>query len=139
MLRRSLSLLLVATIFACPFFCSLSAAIARSSNGGDTPVCCGCFHPQNSADQGQHSNRSKHCPPNSGKCCQCICGGAVSELAGTQDFSVDTSWWTILPIANALLPTVCETQNHVSIAQLQPDDGLNLGRSMRCLFMSFLC
>jgi hypothetical protein len=26
-----------------------------------------------------------------------------------------------------------------SVAELQPDDGANLGRTMRCLFMSFLC
>lgn len=136
MLRRSLSVVLAATIGACPFVCTLSGAIAMV-DGKVSHTCCDC-QAQHSTDKSQPSD-SDRCPPNSGKCCQCICGGAVSELGSVADIGKDVSWWTILPIDSVLVPSASDTAERVFVAQLQPDDGSNVGRSMRCLFMSFLC
>src|SRR6185295_5082784 len=96
MLRRSLSLVLAATIATCPFFCRLNGAIAKAAGKSPHP-CCDCCHSDHSSGQTQRSDGSDRCPPNSGKSCQCICGGAISELGNAVDIALDVSMWSILP------------------------------------------
>jgi hypothetical protein len=55
------------------------------------------------------------------------------------DCGVDTSLWAPLPIECVQLATAAAAAEHWTIDQLQPDDGSNVGRAMRCLFLSFLC
>lgn len=138
MFRRLLSLMLVATIAACPFFCTLNGATAKVSGEKPHP-CCDCCHANHSPEQSQHPDGSKSCPPISGKACQCICGGAISEVRAAPDDCIDLNVWAILPIETYAVSRAPETTQLLSISQLQPDDGHNLGRTMRCLLCSFVC
>jgi hypothetical protein len=63
--RRALSLLLVATIATCPFFCTLNGAVAKVV-GNTAHSCCDCCHGDR-ADGARGPNGSKHCPPKPGK------------------------------------------------------------------------
>jgi hypothetical protein len=60
-------------------------------------------------------------------------------MSGAPAVGLDTSWWTALPVQKVATPSAAEAASCLSISQLQPDDGSNVGRAMRCLFMSFLC
>jgi len=138
MLQKGLSLLLSATLVACPFVCSLNGVVAKVT-GNTTHTCCGCCSTAH-APLGSHApDGSNHRTPSPGKSCQCICGGAVSQLSATFHVDLDASFPIALPSEIKSPASECELANHVSIAQLQPDDGTNLGRAMRCIFMSFLC
>src|SRR5215510_5527530 len=95
MLRRALSLLLVATIATCPFFCTLNGAVAKVV-GNTAHSCCDCCHSDH-AGAARLPNGSNHCPPEPGKCCQCICGGAISDVGSAHFASFDWSLWTYLP------------------------------------------
>jgi hypothetical protein len=137
MLRHTLSLLLVASIAACPFVCTLSGGPAKAA-GKASHGCCDCCHDEQSPEP-MTPGDSQQCPTKSHTCCQCICGGAVFEVDGTPDCGVDTSLWATLPGEGVQMVTAAVAAEHWSIDQLQPDDGANVGRAMRCLLMSFLC
>jgi hypothetical protein len=137
MLRRALSLLLVASIASCPFICNLNGALAKVT-GGVPHTCCDCCHDEHPA-KSECPDHSDHSPLKQGKCCQCICGGAISDAGSASLVTLDLSAWTFLPEQSAPALTAIHSPKPLSIAQLQPDDGANLGRTMRCLFMSFLC
>jgi hypothetical protein len=115
----------------------VNGALAKAV-GGAAHSCCDCCH-RGSADGARLPNGSDHCPPKPGKACQCICGGAISDAGVAHLASFDWSLWTYLPAE--FLPAVSAflAADQVSVAQLQPDDGNNLGRNMRCLFMSLIC
>jgi hypothetical protein len=137
MVRGALSLFLAATIATCPFFCTLNGMVAKAV-GKSSHACPYCCHSDPSPKQSQPAapddSRSK-----SRECCQCICGGAVSGAGSTVAAEFDTSIWSALPVELVLPQTEAHCPTHFAISQLQPDDGANLGRAMRCLFMSFLC
>src|SRR3954453_10992667 len=138
MLQRGLSLLLSATLVACPFFCTLQITVAKAA-GTNLHTCCDCCAAAHAANQPAPSHGSNHRPSNSGKSCQCICGGAVNQLSAPVDFGLDINWLMVLPAESQCISSKFDPASPVSIDRLQPDDGTNLGRSMRCLFNSFLC
>ena len=78
MLRHALSLLLVASITSCPFVCNLNGALAKVA-GGTPHTCCDCCHDEHPA-KSECPDGSDHSPLKPGKCCQCICGGAISDM-----------------------------------------------------------
>ena len=52
---------------------------------------------------------------------------------------IDMNVWAVLPTEIMAIPSAHDAAEHFSICQLQPDDGHNLGRTIRCLFSSYLC
>jgi hypothetical protein len=137
MLRRALTLFLVASIAACPFVCTLGGASAKAA-GEASRGRCDCCHQEQSSDPLSPGD-SRHCPTNSHECCQCICGGAILEVVDTPGCGVDTSLWAPLPSEGMQILTPTAANRHWCIEHVQPDDGSNVGRAMRCLFMSYLC
>jgi len=129
-------MLMTATIFACPLFCSLGRCYEHAGDKG----CCSCCHDVgNSNSSDDKSCPTKPVPPESGKGCQCICGGAVFEDAGFHDVQLDVRWE--LPVA-VTLPAIVGSQTtqlaRNSEARL-PDLGMNPGRALCCLYGTFLC
>ena len=137
MLRHALSLLLVASITSCPFVCNLNGALAKAA-GGTPHACCDCCHDEHPA-KSECPDGSDHSPLKPTKCCQCICGGAISDIGNAPLVALDWSAWAFLPMDSAPACSAIHVPKVPSVAELQPDDGANLGRTMRCLFMSFLC
>src|SRR3954471_19569984 len=95
MLRHALSLFLAASITSCPFVCNLNGALAKVA-GGAPHACCDCCHDEHPAKP-ECPGRPDHSPPKPGKCCQCICGGAISDIGGAQLVAMDRSAWVFLP------------------------------------------
>jgi hypothetical protein len=138
MVRRLLSLVLAATIVACPFCCMVGSATAKAAGEKHRP-CCECCHDDRPPAPEQKSDEPGDCPTKSGTACQCICGGAVSDAGIPPDVGVDRSVWADLPADGLAALSVAEANLCITTAQLQPDDGHNLGRIMRCLFSTYLC
>src|SRR6185312_14502120 len=99
MLRHALSLLLVASISSCPFLCNLNGALAKAA-GGAHLCCCDCCH-DGHPSKSQRPDESGHTPLKPGKCCQCICGGAVTDVGNAPLVSFDWSNWSFLPTERA--------------------------------------
>src|SRR5262245_31824889 len=120
MVRRLLSLVLAATIVSCPYRCMLTSATAKAT-GQKHHSCCDCCHENEQSGPAQKSDTPNNCPTKSGKTCQCICGGAVSDAGSPPDIGLDTSVWTDLPAEFRVAPSAVESAYCISISQLQPD------------------
>ena len=135
-MRRPLAILLIATIFACPLIC----AAGNGGGGTASASCCGCCHRAGGANSsGEQSCPAKPTVPDSGHACQCICGGAVVEDAGTQDVSLDTGWSLPVAVAIPLVTHIQEAELRPFCSAPWPDVGMNPGRALRCLLCTYLC
>jgi hypothetical protein len=132
MLSRAISIFLIATILNCPLYCSWSAG----GVGAEGKACCrGCCHPSSQPASGERS-----CPArDSGKCCQCICGGAVIGDAATLDIGFDAS--LSLPVVDLAVTSVLSQVSNLPRIRTTPwpDDGVNVGRALCCLYSTLLC
>ncbi|HJQ78856.1 MAG TPA: hypothetical protein VJ828_02820 [Lacipirellulaceae bacterium] len=135
---RLLSIYLAATILTCPLVCRFgqcSAAAGESQRIG----CCSCCHgcaPQSSENHPAAPERGSSDPTGS---CQCICGGAVVDDAGSVIAQLDTSWWS--PVA-IILPHSIDADSiefDGFCAAPWPDIGMNPGRALCCLYSTLLC
>ena len=136
MFKTLLSIALATTIFACPLLCRTSASVrvTAASPGG----CCSCCHShqeQSPADNAPPSNQDK----GSSGCCQCICGGALLDVDGSHVAGVDVTFWAPVAIVEPLAAQAIAARLNASGGALQRSDGMNPGRALRCLFMTFLC
>jgi hypothetical protein len=134
MLSRAFSILLITAIFNCPLCCSWGAGSVRSGDTAKTH-CRGCCHSPAKSESGEQS-----CPLREpGKCCQCICGGAIVGDAVAQDIGFDAS--LPMPVANRAVVSV--PAQYIEFLRIRttpwPDDGVNVGRAMCCLYSTFLC
>jgi hypothetical protein len=130
MLRRLLSVTLVAALFECPLICGLAPAVCADEQVASSCECC--HHPDEPVP-------AEQTPGDDGNfLCQCICNGAVVEHAIVFNPGVDLSCW--VPIT-AIAPagSLSRAQLNIFQAASRPDDGMNPGRAMRCLFMTYLC
>lgn len=128
MLSRLLSLLLATTVFACPFLCRAGEADAPSEEKVDACSCCHHEEPTGD-DSGESSDTG----------CQCVCAGAVVEHAASNyfDFNLQDSVMQFVVDVYASSQKSAETISER--AELEPLDGMNCGRAMRCLYETFLC
>jgi hypothetical protein len=135
MLKRLLSLTLIAALLECPFICGLAPVVRAQEQGAAR--CCGCCHHEESipADQG-----SAPADPSQGgnAVCQCICNGAVIEHAAVLYLGIALDCWTPVAAPTSFVPS-SSGQIRLLQAVSQPDDGTNPGRAMRCLFSTYLC
>jgi len=134
MLNHFLSLTLATVIFGCPFYCGLPAA----ADGADSS-CSGCCHHREASPPADSEPAPADDSHSSQGACQCICGGAVIDHWGLPVTPTDLTGFAAAPMTVSLV--VCESEARLNAlhALLQPDDGMNPGRAMRCLFMTYLC
>jgi hypothetical protein len=136
-MNRVLSLYLAATIFACPLYCWFAKCGAAVE--GTTPVCSCCHGGGSHGTPANAPTAPGPQPSDSGGSCQCICGGAVVDHANANVADIDTSWW--LPVA-IISPRVAHTNEMPFDCFCRapwPDDGMNVGRSLCCLYSTLLC
>jgi len=136
--KQSVSVLLATSVFACPLICYSGHAVARA--GGKPVASCCCHSAANAPPAGDHSrgNPSRSQGPKCG--CQGICGGAVVENDTAHNLTLDTTWsLPVAVIAPLLLARLEETRFNRFCATPWPDDGMNRGRALCCLYCTFLC
>lgn len=145
MSSRTVCLVLIAAVIACPLWCGNGLCRAGQccpqgeSQSSDvcpvhqTRICC--CNPASQDSQGD----DQPCPTRSSETfCQGICGGAVFEK--TVDVN-KVARVLFLPLSDAQTPTVfrlCE-HGHDRNGQHQCVSRVNHGRFVRTLHMSFLC
>ena len=138
--QQLVSALLATSILACPLFCKGGASCDVADGAPVVLSCCNECHKEETT----HSPIHEPVPtdPNSEapeKCCSCICGGAVVEDTLLQGLHLDASNWVALPAAEQFIAVIFEPQQGGNSWAPLPDDGMNPGRAIRCLMMSFLC
>jgi hypothetical protein len=142
MFSRTISLVLIAAIIACPMWCGSGLCIAgqcceqaassASDAGGDhrTMECCRKCDGHNDSDQ------NRPCLPETS--CQGVCGGAVLQKSVELDDFSDTFFRPMFddhaPITARLLEC-----SHGRSEQHRCGSNTNHGRFVRTLHMSFLC
>jgi hypothetical protein len=115
--------------------------VCSAAPQGAEAVGCPCCAHGAKMPSSSHENPSPQGgrSPQSGGACQCICGGAVVDEAGLNVAELDASCW--LPVA-IILPSVIDSNqspfDRFSAAPW-PDDGVNVGRSLCCLYSTLLC
>ncbi len=137
-MKSAISLLLVASVFACPLICHVGHAASRA-NGKSVAGCC-CHGATDTMPAGDRSPGVPSRSHGSDGCCQGICGGAVMGNFATYNAALDLTW--VLPFAvvePVLLTTLQETHADRFCTAPWPDDGTNRGRELCCLFSTLLC
>jgi hypothetical protein len=142
MLNRALSILLTTMLAACPCFCKGEASHAGERT--EVHAHCGCCHdesPFHEHDEDPSPAESDHdsapCPDNCGG--QCICNGAVVEDAVALDLNLDAGWWVAVVLPQLQIVHVADSNGIPRQSAHPPDDGTNLGRTLCCLYQSYLC
>ena len=156
MYSRTVSLVLIAAIVACPLWCGagLCAGNQCSQQGKSSPAdwypappatknCCMTDGPDYNDSQSDGKKPDKdaddqQCPWRSQSSCQGVCGGAVIEKSFQLD---DFSYEFLLALVDAHAPVGnCLIKYQRSGFQQQCCGGAaNYGRCLRTLHMSFLC
>jgi hypothetical protein len=136
MLSRATPLTLIAAVLLCPFMCG-PAQVVRADDDS-TPSCCGCCHHGEESSPAEGGSEPSEPSEHGNAFCNCICNGAVIDHAVFPPMGVDLNCWSLVPAA---VPLVAVTYGQLSLYQTscQPDDGMNPGRAMRCLFMTYVC
>jgi hypothetical protein len=134
---RVLSVYLAATIFVCPLYCRFTQCSVAAE--GTAPICSCCHRHGLPVAPAEHPSAPEPRPCDSGGSCQCICGGAVVDAAGSLVPDLDTSWWSPVAIILPRLAHSNEMPFDLFCAALWPDDGMNTGRSLCCLYSTLQC
>ena len=139
MLHRALSILLAATIVTCPVVCRAGGACCDNQQATHERPCCDTCRDSGSKNLAHHErDRDDQQSPTPNDRCQCICGGAVFQLA-TLDLNLDAVAWESTSVIAQFQAAISEPQLDAVNVPPVPDDGMNPGRAMRCRIMSFLC
>ena len=138
MISRLLSLTLIAAIFDCPMLCGVAPTVCALEVKA-VSCCGGCHWTDKPLPTDDPSAPTDNRSQDGKSCCQCVCNGAVVEVAALPSFGIDLDWWAPVPATTALVANASQGQLSFLHAAHQPDDGMNPGRAMRCLFVTFLC
>ena len=142
MFTRTVSLVLIAAIIACPLWCgsglchagqccSVKQSSQQSFPGHGAVNCC-CTR---SSPDGDDQAPSR-CPAKSS--CQGVCGGAIFEKLGELD-SVEDSFFLPLADAEVSVSSWLLQCRSPDVAHHHCQSGGNYGRSLRTLYMSLVC
>jgi hypothetical protein len=137
-MNRLLSIYLAATIFVCPLYCRFTQCEADAADGA-APVCSCCHRSHSQGTPAKIPSAPEPQPSNSGGSCQCICGGALVDIVHSHIADVDTSWWLPVAIMSPRVVHLNEMPFDRFCAVPWPDDGVNVGRSLCCLYSTLLC
>jgi hypothetical protein len=136
MLSRLLSLTLVVAVLDCPMLCGPALTVrAQDSAAVSCSSCCHHHHQEQAPAEGSAPSAPSQ---DDAVVCQCICNGAVVDHAAVQPVGIDLDNWAPVAVTRSLVAT---SSGRLTLLQAvhQPDDGMNPGRAMRCLFMTYLC
>jgi len=138
MFSRTVSILLIAAVVACPLWCggSLGHQCAAGECSQQVPrseaaSCCCCKEtPRNGDDEspGEHPAES----------CQGICGGAVFEKSPELNGDQQIAFLRQFSLQRALFEKQGERGSRLLLTPSAPGGG-NIGRLVRTLHMSILC
>lgn len=154
MVNRSISLILIALVLACPMLChsgdcchqdTLHEDHCTASHCGcrvEEPGCdeLSCCDPMSKTDCSEEPSPAGHCPDQApfDSTCQCFCGGAV--VGKVCEFGV-TFNGSYLPAETAETSLLVLRARHggVQFNHHRLKTAKNRGRVMRILYGSFLC
>ena len=140
MINQLLSILLATSIVACPLLCRGGAACCDKVRSDSTNACCDECHRSEISHSANHDSVPRdHDSSTPCECDGCICGGAVVEDSALQQLVLEGSSWILLPVSNQLLAVASDLNQAAISGTPLPDDGINPGRALRCLMMSYLC
>ncbi len=147
MVSRTVSLVLITTIIACPVWCSNGlcnadqCCAAKASWHQACPVdgnvgsCC----ERSGSDSDCHRpGKTPHNPPCDSSC-QGVCGGAIFEKPCELNNASDSFPSPLVVTDVAVVPRSAELCSDDIGHAVYCTSGGNLGRSLRTLYMSFLC
>jgi hypothetical protein len=139
MFGRALSILLAGYIFACPVLCRADVLCCGedSSRVVETSCCDSCHESESPTEH--ESVPSEPTSPSPVECGGCICGGAVVEVSTSQHVHLDALNLIAILFADQDNSLVADIRRTTASWATIPDDGINLGRAMRCQLMSYLC
>ena len=110
MLKQSLSILLAATIVTCPVVCRAGGACCANEQATHEKACCdACRHADRSSSAHHEREGGDQQSPAPNDACQCICGGAVFQLA-TLDLNLDAGEWVSTSVAEQFQAAISEPQ-----------------------------
>ena len=142
MLARTVSLVLIVAVIACPLGCGNGLCQADQCAGGESSqsscstseaACCCCEHSLPDSDDDNSSPCD--CPENSS--CQGVCGGAVFEKLCEPD-RLEASFF--LPLTDTQTSLVFRlAQCRLIAVGDHAGCGQNHGRMLRTMHMSYLC
>lgn len=149
MFSRTVSLVLIAAVIACPLWCDDAIGFAGQccpEGESDTVMVCGgelvdcrCEENGDPHRRAPHQNDDDHQCPCESAGCQGICGGAVFEKSVQLDQLTDA---LLLPLVDAHAPVnlhLLECSSHHRSEHFCCGSSANHGRTVRTLHMSFLC
>jgi hypothetical protein len=87
----------------------------------------------------RHSCPSPAPSENPGDSCQCICGGAVIDDAGVHELKIETNWSLLAAVVEPVLVQADVLRVLRLATPPWPDDGVNVGRALCCLYSTLLC
>ena len=146
MFARTVALVQIAAIIACPLWCAnglCDAGPCCSAKQSSQPPCsihgtanCCCRKPSPDSSDRRDSQVPGRCPENS--LCQGVCGGAVIEKPCELD-SFEDSFFLPFVDAEASVSSRLVHSRSYDVEHTHCLSGGNHGRSLRALYMSFLC
>lgn len=139
MFHRGLSILLAAYILACPILCGADVVCCGEDSSCDVVASCCDSCREGESPLEHESVPSESNPPSPGECGGCICGGAVVEVSAFQHVLLDGLNLIAIPFVDPVSSVVTDIRRTTASWANMPDDGMNLGRAMRCQMMSYLC
>jgi hypothetical protein len=135
MLTRVLSMWLAIAVVICPNVCS--AGLLCDSTDHSSPATC-CSHRGSGSDGSQERRSQDPTDTDSGKICQCVCGGAVVEKVAELDAFAHVASLFGMPVPELLVSAGVSG----GVAAYYPtamQSSMNPGRGFCCLYSSFLC
>ena len=133
-MKSALSFLVAVSVLSCPLICHSGHAVA-----GDKHAASCCDHcssnstPDNSPNAPASPHQSEGCP-------QGICNGAIMNHGATYAVALDNVWSLPVAVIEPTLTTVLQACRFARLAAAPcPDDGLNRGRALCCLYSTLLC
>ena len=141
MFARTVSVVLIAAIIACPMWCGNGVCHATECCLAEQPSCeaCPVHGTARCCDQPSPEN-NRHCPSESPgtSSCQGVCGGAVFTKPNKLNDVADSFFGPLMDIDSPVVARLVECNFH-GIEHDWHNGGGNHGRSLRTLHMSFLC
>ena len=149
MFVRTVSLIVIGAIFACPLWCGKGLC--------HTGSCClenwrfSCQQPRDAVcavhgatkcccqESSQEQNHQGPCPCHGKSSCQGVCGGAVFENSVELDDVGNSSFLHSIDLDIPLVTRLIERRIAMCATHQGKCCGGNFGRSLRTVHMSFLC
>ena len=148
MSARTVSLVLIAVVIACPIWCGAGLCYSgqfcsAESCGSEEQQCEHEVGPVqttarsccNESGQDNHDRAPRRCPKRS---CQGVCGGAVFEEPSELNEYQTEFFPPLVDTARSVISLLAHFRPN-SIEHPRRDCGANHGRCVRMLHMSFLC